>query len=315
MDFSSVHTAVMVDEAIGYLALKRGDVVLDCTVGAAGHSKEILRKITPSGKLIGLDIDAEILNIAEKELAEFKNDFILRQRNFRELNAVLTDLKIDKVDPAISKEIFDMIKRKGGVDGLLFDLGVSSYQLESPQRGFSFNKDGPLDMRMGLDGKTAYDLVNYLGKEDMADIFFKLGQERYARRIAEAIISQRKARPVRTSLDLSGIILRAMPRNKKWQKIHPATRVFQALRIAVNDELGSLEEGLKKALDVLAKGARICVISFHSLEDRIVKNNFKTFEKEGKIKILTKKPVKPTNEEISRNPRSRSAKLRAAVKL
>jgi 16S rRNA (cytosine1402-N4)-methyltransferase len=287
----------MVGEVIKYLNPRPGDAILDCTIGAGGHSKEILKRIAPGGKLIGIDTDAEILEIAKKELDGFQGSFVLRHSNFRDLDRVLADLNISKIN------------------GLLFDLGVSSYQLESSQRGFSFNIDGPLDMRMGTGGKAAYELVNYLGKEDLTDIFFKFGEERFARRIAEAITRERRPRSIKTSGELKNIILKAMPKNRKWQKIHPATRVFQALRIVVNDELGALQEALRKAPDVLTLDARICVISFHSLEDRIVKNIFKEFQKEGKIKILTKKPIEPGDIEVEKNPRARSAKLRAAVKL
>lgn len=288
----------MVSEVLEYLDPKPGYTILDCTIGAGGHSEKILEKIGPAGKLIGIDSDEEILEIARKRLEGFKGNFVLSQANFRELDIVLADSAIDRVD------------------GVLFDLGVSGYQLESAERGFSFNLDGPLDMRMGHASakETARHLVNSLSKEEIADILFKLGQERYCRRIAEAIVRQRRARPIETTAQLKEIILKAVPRGKKWQRIHPATRTFLGLRIAVNDELSALEEGLNKAARVLKAGGKICVISFHSLEDRIVKNIFKEFDKKGVLKILTKKPIGPSQVEVRRNPRARSAKLRAALR-
>ena len=297
MNSVDVHIAVMINEVLGFLDPKPGQIIVDCTIGAAGHSKNILEKIAPGGRLIGLDADKDILEIAKKRLEIFKDNVVLKQANFRELDTVLSDLGIDKVD------------------GVLFDLGVSSYQLESPDRGFSFNSDGPLDMRMGQAyTKTAADLINFLTKEELADIIFKFGQERYSRRIAEAIVRERKSRPIKTTAELKSIVLRAIPKAREWQKIHPATRTFQALRIATNDELAALEEGLGKAIGFLKPGGRICVISFHSLEDRIVKNIFKESDKEGILKILTKKPICPSQKEIITNVRARSAKLRAALR-
>jgi len=307
----------MVNEVLGYLDPKPGEVIVDCTVGAGGHSKSILEKIIPRGQLIGLDVDSQILEIAEERLKDFKDNVVLRQANFRQLDNVLSELGINKVD------------------GLLFDLGVSSYQLESPERGFSFNLDGPLDMRMGPDcescattlpkksgksprrwgARTAAELINFLTKEELADIIFKFGEERYSRRIAEAIVRERKIQRIETTGQLKSIVLKAIPKTKKWQKIHPATRTFQALRIATNDELAALEEGINLAIKFLKPQARICVISFHSLEDRIVKNIFREADKNGILKILTKKPVCPQEEESSSNPRARSAKLRAAFKI
>lgn len=296
MNDTAVHAAVMVDEAFEYLNLKKGAIVVDCTIGAAGHSKKILEKITTSGKLIGIDTDREILDIAEKRLENFKGSYILKETNFRDLDKALAELAISRIDAA------------------LFDLGVSSLQLNSRERGFSFNLEGPLDMRMGKGAKTAYSIVNFLSRDELADIIFKFGEERYSRRIADAITKERRLKPIETTAQLKGIILRAVPGNKKWQKIHPATRTFQALRIAVNDELSALEAGLRKAIKLLSPGGRLCVISFHSLEDRIVKNIFKEAQKEGAIRILTKKPVCPSRDEIMINPRARSAKLRAVEK-
>lgn len=297
MFFDNTHIPVMADEVIDFLDLKAGYNIVDCTIGAAGHSRRIIEKIMPGGKLIGIDQDSRILEKAKSRLEDFKGSFILKQENFRNLDLVLKDLKIDKVD------------------GLLFDLGVSSLQLESVDRGFSFNADGPLDMRMGNSGKTAADLVNTLSREELADIIFRFGEERYSRRIAEAIARARRTEPIKTTGELKAIVLRAMPKSKNWQKIHPATRTFQALRIAVNSELDALEEGLVKGIDVLREGGKVCVISFHSLEDRIVKNIFKEFAKQAVLRIVTKKPITPKEEELKINPRSRSAKLRVALKV
>jgi len=292
-----MHTAVMAQEAIDFLDLKAGYIIIDCTVGAAGHSKKILEHILPGGRLIGIDQDEEILELAKQELAAFKDSVILRQGNFRDLDLILKDLKIKKVD------------------GLLFDLGVSSLQLDSADRGFSFNTDGPLDMRMSKTGKTAAELIYSLDKERLADIIFRFGEERFSRRIAEAIVRERRRRKIATTKELAEIVSGAMPKGRPWQKIHPATRTFQALRIAVNEELSALEGALVKGVEALNAGGRICVISFHSLEDRIVKNIFREYAKNGTLEILTKKPVRPREDETGINPRARSAKLRAAEKV
>jgi 16S rRNA (cytosine1402-N4)-methyltransferase len=286
----------MVKEVLEYLKPVPGCVVVDCTVGAGGHAGRILERISPEGRLIGIDSDKEILEIAGQALKDFQGRFVLRQGNFRELDAILGALDVDKVD------------------GVLFDLGVSSYQLASARRGFSFNVDGPLDMRMGEGPKTCRQLVNRLSKDELADIFFNFGEERYARRIAEAITRGRRGRPIETTSQLKDIILRAVPKSRSWHRLHPATRVFQALRIAVNDELAALDEALDEAVGILKPGGRICVISFHSLEDRIVKNKFKGFGRKGILKILTKKPVYPGQQEVKVNPRARSARLRAALR-
>jgi len=287
----------MAREVIDFLDLRPGYNIIDGTVGAAGHARRILEEIIPGGKLIGIDRDKKILEIAESRLADFKGSFILKQENFRNLDVVLDSIKIKKIN------------------GALFDLGVSSFQLDSAARGFSFNVDGPLDMRMGEGGKTAADLVNGLSAEELADIIYRFGDERYSRRIAQAIVRARRQEKIETTGQLEGIVFRAFPKGASRQKIHPATRTFQALRIAVNDELAALEEGIVKAIDLIGSGARICVISFHSLEDRIVKNVFRESAKTGILKIITKKPVEASEEEIRVNPRSRSAKLRVALKI
>lgn len=282
-------------EVIEYLKLDRGGVALDCTVGLGGHADSILKEIGPQGKFIGLDQDQEALELAQNRLSSFGNCTLL-QGNFRKIDQILAKLKIDKVD------------------GILFDLGVSSLQLQTPSRGFSFRLDAPLDMRMDKNLRlSAFDLVNFLPQEGLSDILKRYGQERWHNRIARTIVRERKKAMIVNTRQLAELVQRVIP--KRHSFIHPATRTFQALRIAVNDELEALGEALNKSVDCLRPGARICVISFHSLEDRIVKHRFRSFAKEGKLKIITKKPITPTKEEISSNPRVRSAKLRVGEKI
>lgn len=288
------HIPVMCNELIQHLKLDKKGTVLDCTVGSGGHADVILREIGPQGRLIGLDQDDEALGIAKNRLKNFRN-CILVQANFRNMDAVLTKLAIDKVD------------------GMVFDLGLSSLQLGNSERGFSIKLDAPLDMRMDRSLRlSAFDLVNFLPEVSLSDILKKYGEERWHNRIARAIVRERKRSMIVTTGQLADLIRRVTP--YRYTKIHPATRTFQALRIAVNDELEALREGLNKCLNYIKSGARICVISFHSLEDRIVKNQFRQAAKEGKIKIITKKPIRPTEKEISANPRARSARLRVAEK-
>ncbi|MBN3039275.1 MAG: 16S rRNA (cytosine(1402)-N(4))-methyltransferase RsmH [Candidatus Omnitrophica bacterium] len=286
------HIPVMLKEIIEYLGLGQGNVVLDCTVGLGGHAQAILQAIGPRGKLIGLDFDQEALDRAKQNLKSFNNCTLLHD-NFRNIDTVLNNLKVNTVD------------------GMVFDLGVSSLQLEEPARGFSFRSDAPLDMRMDKDLQlSAFDLVNFLPQENLADILKKYGQERWHNRIARAIVRERQRTPIVSTGQLAALIIRILP--YKYSKIHPATRTFQALRIAVNDELEALQEALNKCVQYMKPQAKICVISFHSLEDRIVKHQFRRLAKEDKLKILTKKPIAPSEEEIRANPRARSAKLRVA---
>ncbi len=293
----SRHTPVMVDEVISYLKLLPGKVIVDCTLGEGGHSEGILRKIAPGGHLIGIDQDDDALSITRLRLSRFDGAFTLVQANFQNLRDVLRKLDVR------------------GVDGVVFDLGVSLLQLSSPERGFSFRVNGPLNMRMDKKAQiTAFDLINNLSEEEVANLIYKFGQERYSRKIARRIVEERDKNPIVTTQQLANIVLESVPRHMRYRRIHPATKTFMALRIAVNRELEVLQNGIIEAIAVLKSGGRMCVISFHSLEDRIVKNEFKNQAKKGGLKILTKKPLIPTQDEIKSNPKSRSAKLRVAEK-
>lgn len=290
------HKPVMCKEAIDCLNLRPGLTVADSTIGTAGHASKILEAITPSGRLIGIDRDADSLAIAEENLKKYKNNVTLVHSDFRGIDKVLDSLKIDKID------------------AMLFDLGVSSYQLDTKERGFSFRYDAPLDMRMDKTSYiAAYDLVNNLTEKEISDILWSFGQERWHNAIAKHLVRERLGVPVATTAQLRDIVLKAIPHKfGRRSRIHPATRTFQALRIAVNRELEALDEALSKAPRFLKKGGIICVISFHSLEDRIVKHNFKELSQEGIYQIITKKPITPSEDEMSDNPRARSGKLRAA---
>lgn len=293
------HKPVMLNEVISFIKPGKGDIIVDATMGAGGHSCEILKMIEPDGLLIGIDKDAEILKIAGRYLSKISDSYKLYQADYVDLDYILNKLEISKVQ------------------GILLDLGVSSLQLDSEERGFSFIKEGPLDMRMDRSqGKTAEDLLKRLSEKEMADIFWRYGEEGRSRRIAKAIVHERKTgAEIKTTTQLSKIVEKALYTPRKYQKkrrIHPATRVFQALRIAVNEELKSLEYFLNNVCEFLASGSRIVVISFHSLEDRLVKNAFRMGQAASSLEILTKKPLSPLDSEIRENVRARSAKLRAA---
>jgi len=292
-----VHVSVLSKEVLELLRPEKGNVALDSTLGSGGHTEKILKLIGSEGKLIGIDKDNEALERTKKRFAKSSASCEFIHEDFRNIDKVLEGLGIKHIDAA------------------LFDLGLSSEQLEDPERGFSFKEDGPLDMRFDrMETRLcAYDFVNHLTEKEIAQILYKFGEERHSRRIARGIVYARKKKPIATTKELADLVLRSTSRGHGWQKIHPATRAFQALRIAVNQELFALEEALDKAIGFLKGGGRICVISFHSLEDRIVKNKFKKLAHEGTIEILTKKPICPTEEEVKENPRARSAKLRAAV--
>jgi 16S rRNA (cytosine1402-N4)-methyltransferase len=294
------HAPVMLKEAIEFLAPQEGGIYVDCTLGSGGHAKEILRLIGPTGRLIGFDKDESALNRSKEVLAPYLEQLVFIHSDFRQMVEFLHDLQIDKVD------------------GILFDLGVSSNQVLEPERGFSYNYDAFLDMRMDQSSATtAADLVNTLSEKELADIIFRYGEERWARRIASFIVDWRKKAPVTTTGQLVEIIKAAIPARARRTGPHPARRTFMALRIAVNDELTGVEAGLRAGISLLKQGGRIVVISFHSLEDRIVKSVFREYgwHSRNEIHILTKKPIVPEAAEIEANPRSRSAKLRAAEKL
>ncbi|MCS7233217.1 MAG: 16S rRNA (cytosine(1402)-N(4))-methyltransferase RsmH [Synergistetes bacterium] len=288
-----MHVPVMLEEVINILDPKPGDIYIDATVGLGGHAKAIAEKIFPDGLLIGIDRDNKALEIAATLLSGYNVKLI--QANFRDIDVVLESQGIKKVR------------------GVLFDLGVSSLQIDDETRGFSFIKNGPLDMRMGPDASLkAIDIINNSSLEQLVKLFKDYGEERNAYIIAKAIVERREKEKIETTLDLVEVIRKALPKplQRKMGK-HPARRVFQALRIAVNDELNSLEEGLRKSFDFLEVGGVICVISYHSLEDRIVKLLFKALC-EGKVaEFVVKGTLFPSKKEVLSNPRSRSARLRA----
>ena len=292
------HVPVLLKEAIDFLAIRRGGTYIDATVGLGGHSYEIARRLGAPGHLIGLDKDPAALNVARARLAvgEQQTDWpevTLLHRSFAE---IAND------------------QRPATIDGLLADLGVSSLQFGDPARGFSFQAEGPLDMRMNPQAElTAEQVVNQADEVTLANLIYEFGEERRSRRIARAIV---RSRPIRTTAQLADVIsAAARPMNQAERRIHPATRTFQALRIFVNRELDDLRVLLEAAPQLLKPGGRLVIISFHSLEDRIVKDAFRDGVKQGHYRLLTKKPVTATDEEVDRNPRSRSAKLRAAERI
>jgi 16S rRNA (cytosine1402-N4)-methyltransferase len=291
-----LHTPVMVDEVLEYLQPRMGQIILDCTVGCGGHASKILDKIKPNGSLLGIDKDEEILHMAKHSLSKTGGFFKLYHADYSDVDIVLQQAGIDKVN------------------GVLLDLGVSSFQLDKAERGFSMLQNGPLDMRMNRSQENnAQYLIRKLPEEKLRELFWKYGEERWAKRISKAIVRERAKTDITTTKQLATIVEQATPKVKS--RIHPATRVFQALRIVVNRELESLQIFLSKIHNYMIVGARIVIISFHSLEDRIVKTAFNTKAKEGIFRILTKKPVQPSTTEIERNTRSRSAKLRSAERL
>lgn len=290
----------MFNEILSYLDLKPGKTIVDATIGTGGHSKGILEHILPGGRLIGIDRDQDSLAIAGGRLSEFKEACTLVHGNFIDIDTILESLNIKKVD------------------GIFFDLGISSFQLDDPTRGFSFQYEGPLDMRLDKDSYiSAYDLVNNLTEHEISSLLWNFGQERWHNRIAHYLVQERERHPIATTLQLADIVSKSIPYRyrHKYYRIHPATRTFQAIRIAVNRELETLEIAINKALSVLNKKARICVISFHSLEDRIAKLAFRRASQEGLIDLINRKPLIPEVSEIEVNQRARSAKLRVAQRL
>ena len=304
------HVPVLVDEVLTYLAPRPGAVIVDATLGDGGHAEAILRRIAPEGRLVGLDRDGEALARAEERLRRFGQNVTLAQANFADLDDVLDTLGV------------------GAVDGVLLDVGVSTRQLMEAERGFSFDRVGPLDMRMDRSdpaGRTAADLVNTLPERGLADLIYRFGEERASRKIARQIVARR---PLRTTRDLVRAVEAAVGSSRG--RLHPATRTFQALRIATNGEIEALERGLPLAIRRLRPGGRVCVIAFHSIEDRVVKTTLARYARgctcppeapecrcggERLVRILTKKPVTPSAAELARNPRARSARLRAAERL
>ena len=302
------HQPVLYHEVLDALAPVSGNDYIDGTVGAGGHAEGILRASSPRGRLLGLDLDPEALAIAHQRLFSYQERIILRQASYLQTPQVLEDICWQQVH------------------GIVLDLGISSMQIDRPERGFSFMEDGPLDMRFDQNkGLTAADLINDLSEQALAKILREYGEERYAWRIARAI---RAAKPIQTTQALAAVVKKAVPHYSA--AIHPATRTFQALRIATNQELQTIAESLPLLMGCLAPQGRIAVISFHSLEDRIVKSFFKTESKDcicppekpicscghkASLKVLTKKPVRPGDEEIQKNPRARSARLRVAEKI
>ncbi|MBQ2383902.1 MAG: 16S rRNA (cytosine(1402)-N(4))-methyltransferase RsmH [Oscillospiraceae bacterium] len=306
------HVSVLLDECIDALAIRPDGIYVDGTLGGAGHSSQIAKRLT-TGRLIGIDRDPVALKAAGERLAPYGDRVTLVHSNFCDIAKVLEDLGIE------------------GVDGILLDLGVSSPQLDDAGRGFSYMADAPLDMRMNSeDTLDAYMVVNSWSQEELKRIFFEYGEERYAPQIAAAICRRRAEKPIETTLELVDVIRSAMPPAALREKQHPAKRTFQAIRIAVNDELGSVEQVMRDAIPCLNEGGRLAIITFHSLEDRIVKNGMVAASKgctcppsfpvcvcgkKPKVKLVTRKPIVSGDEELERNPRARSAKLRVCEKL
>lgn len=307
-----IHYSVMLEECIDALDIKPDGIYVDCTMGGGGHSLEIARRLS-SGKLIGIDRDADAIAAAQSRLADYKDKVITVQDNFCNIRDIVGRQGIEKVN------------------GILLDLGVSSYQLDSAERGFSYRFDSPLDMRMSRDsGICAKDIVNEYSENRLADIIFKYGEERYAKRIAHEICKARKSAPVETTFQLNEIIRRSFPPSERYGEKHPSKRTYQALRIEVNGELEILEKTVRDAVDILYTGGRIVIMTFHSLEDRIVKNTLRDLAtgctcnknlpvcvcgRKEIVKLVSRKPVTASAKELEENLRSKPAKLRAAEKI
>jgi len=306
MEFN--HISVLADEVIENLNIKPDGIYVDLTLGKGGHSKRILEKLSENGRLIALDQDQDALNAAKKNLFDYPNVTFIKS-NFEDIDKVLDQLEISKID------------------GALMDIGVSSYQIDNAQRGFSYMHDGPLDMRMDANNElTAEKIVNGYSLDELQEIFSKYGEERFSKTIARNIVETRNKQRIDTTFKLRDLVNKSV----KTKEVHPEKRVFQALRIEVNRELEVLEKTLQKVIDYLNKDARLCVISFHSLEDRIVKNTFKELEKDcicppdlpvcvcnhkAKVKIITKKPITASKKELKENSRAKSAKLRVCKRI
>lgn len=306
------HVTVLLEEAVEGLNIKEDGIYVDCTLGGAGHSKEIVKRLSDKGRLICFDQDPAAIEVAKERLKDYLPQITFIHANFRHLKEELNNIGITKVD------------------GILYDLGVSSPQLDTPERGFSYHHDAPLDMRMNTEAKlTAYDVVNKWAYEDLVRIFFRYGEEKFSKSIARKIEAARKEAPIETTAELAELVKSGIPAATRRTGGHPARRVFQAIRIAVNDELGAAEDSLTDAITLLDKGGRISVITFHSLEDRLCKEIFKEASSlpdlprnlpvipegmEPVLKLITRKPIAPSEKEIEDNKRARSAKLRVAEK-
>ena len=308
------HVSVLLSECINGLNIRPDGIYADGTLGGGGHSEKIAEMLSENGCLIGIDRDNDAISAASQRLSRFNNVKYVHS-NFSEIKNAVSSLGLEE----------------RGLDGVLLDLGVSSYQLDTAERGFSYMNDAPLDMRMNReDTFTAYDVVNTYTKDKLTEIISSYGEERWAKRIAEFIVSERKLAPIKTTYELVDIIKKAVPKAARKDGPHPAKRTFQALRIEVNGELSTLKKAVEDAVDLLNPGGRIAVITFHSLEDRIIKHTFRELAdpctcpkdfpicvcgKTPKVKLVTRKPILPSNDELSENPRSRSAKLRIAEKI
>ncbi|MGO1041580.1 16S rRNA (cytosine(1402)-N(4))-methyltransferase RsmH [Clostridioides difficile] len=307
------HVSVLLNECIENLKIKPDGVYVDCTMGGAGHSKEIVKKLSDKGLFIGFDQDKNAINTAKERLSEYESRVKFVHSNFENIKEELEKIGVHKID------------------GVLADLGVSSHQLDEAERGFSYMQDAPLDMRMDVRCEfSAYDVVNTYTEDELTKIIKDYGEDNWAKRIAKFIVEERVNKPIETTGELVDIIKKAIPKKARIDGPHPAKRTFQAIRIEVNNELGVITKMINDASSIMNEGGRICIITFHSLEDRIVKNAFKYLasdcicpqhlpicqcDKESEVKIITRKPILPSNEEIEVNPRSRSAKLRVAEKI
>lgn len=291
------HIPVLLNEVLEVLSLQPGENVVDCTVGIGGHAAAVLQRTSPNGRLLGMDLDEAALDAARRTLDRFGSRAMLVHESYRNVGRVL------------------LSQHFGSVHAALLDAGFSSFVVDDPVRGFSFRKDGPLDMRYDVSQEmTAAEIVNGWDEDGLAKILWEYGEERYARRIAEAILRERRKERIIGTVRLAGIVADAVPAHYRRRRIHPATKTFQALRIAVNDELGNLETALPQLLSALRPGGRLAVITFHSVEDRIVKRFFRSAVRDGTAVAITKKPVVAGSEDVRTNPRSRSAKLRAIMK-